>query len=114
VVAVPSNYESFGLVAVEAMACGTPVVAARAGGLAYTVDEGVSGLLVSPQSPTELAAALRAVLTDEPLRRTLAAGARPSAERFAWPTVAASIKHVYERLAAGYRANLCHEEEIYA
>ncbi|MDQ3692036.1 MAG: glycosyltransferase [Chloroflexota bacterium] len=114
VVAVPSNYESFGLVAVEAMACGTPVVATRAGGLAFTVEDGVSGLLVAPRAPAELAEALTSLITDEPLRRSLAAGARPTAERFAWPAVASSVLHVYERLAAGYRANLCQEEEIYA
>lgn len=114
VVAVPSHYESFGLVAVEAMACGTPVVAARAGGLAFTVEDGVSGLLVTPRSPHELAAALTLLLRDDSLHRELAAGARPAAERFAWPAVAASIRHVYERLAAGHRANLCQDEEIYA
>ncbi len=113
VVAVPSRYESFGLVAVEALACGAPVVASRAGGLKFTIDEGVGGLLVPPQSASTLASALRAVLIDDSLRTSLAAGARPSVERFAWPAVAASMLHVYRRLAAGYRAHLCHDDEIF-
>jgi D-inositol-3-phosphate glycosyltransferase len=113
VVVVPSRYESFGLVAVEALACGAPVVASRAGGLKFTIDEGVGGLLVPPQSAPALASALGMVLTDEALRANLAAGARPSVERFAWPTVAAAIEHVYRRLAAGHRAHLCHDDEIF-
>ena len=114
VVAVPSRYESFGLVAVESMACGTPVVASRAGGLTFTVEEGVSGFLVPPRSPDALAAALRDVLTDDRLRAALGEGARRSAERFAWPAVASQILHVYERLADGHRADLCCDEEVYA
>jgi D-inositol-3-phosphate glycosyltransferase len=110
---VPSRYESFGLVAVEALACGAPVVASRAGGLKFTIDEGVGGLLVPPQSAPALADALRTVLTDDALRANLAAGARPSVERFAWPAVAASMAHVYRRLAAGHRAHLCHDDEIF-
>jgi D-inositol-3-phosphate glycosyltransferase len=113
-VAVPSRYESFGLVAVEAMACGTPVVASRVGGLRYTIEEGVSGLLVPHSDPAALAAALAALLSDDPRRLAMAASARAAAERFAWPAVASSIRHVYHRLAAGHRARLCHEEEIFA
>jgi D-inositol-3-phosphate glycosyltransferase len=113
-VVVPSRYESFGLVAVEAMACGTPVVASRVGGLTFTVEEGESGFLVPPRSPAALADAIALLLTDHACRRALAAGALRSAERFAWPTVAASILHVYRRLAEGQRANLCCDEEIYA
>jgi D-inositol-3-phosphate glycosyltransferase len=114
VVAVPSRYESFGLVAVEAMACGTPVVASRAGGLAFTVDEGVAGYLVPPRDADALAVALDRILTDRELRRDLSEGALQCAQRFAWPAVASSILHVYERLAAGQRANLCCDEEIFA
>jgi len=114
VVAVPSRYESFGLAAVEAMACGTPVVASRAGGLTFTVEEGVSGFLVPPRSPEALAASLGAVLADDRLRATLRPGARLTAERFAWPAVASQILHVYERLADGHRADLCCDDEIYA
>ena len=114
IVAVPSRYESFGLVAVEAMACGTPVVASRVGGLAFTVEEGASGLLVPPQSPDALAAALALLLTDEPCRRALAAGGLRAAERFAWPTIAAAVRRVYGRLAAGQRADLCRDDEVFA
>ncbi len=113
VVVVPSRYESFGLVAVEAMACGVPVVASRVGGLKFTVEEDTSGLLVSWGDAAALADALRRVLTDDALRAELSAAARPSVERFSWPSVAASVRHVYQRLANGHRRDLCHEEEIF-
>ena len=114
VVAVPSRYESFGLVAVEAMACGSPVVASRVGGLRFTVEEGESGFLVPHNNPTALADALQRILADSTLRARLSAGAVGTAARFAWPTVAAQILHMYERLADGYRANLCHDEDLFA
>ena len=113
VVAVPSRYESFGLVAVEAMACGVPVVASRVGGLKFTVEEGVAGLLVPWGDAPALADALGQMLNDEDLRAELAAGSRPSVERFSWPAVASSVSHVYQRLANGHRRNLCHEDEIF-
>lgn len=114
VVAVPSRYESFGLVAVEAMACGVPVVASRAGGLRYTVEEETGGLLVPPSDPPALADAIATVLADEHLRARLRAGAIETARRFAWPVVAAQILHIYERLAEGYRADLCCDEDLFA
>lgn len=114
VVAVPSRYESFGLVAIEAMACGTPVVASRVGGLRFTIEEGANGLLVPHDDAASLAAAIRRVLTDDRLRARMSTGARETARRFAWPAVASQICHVYQQLADGHRANLCREEEIYA
>lgn len=113
-VAVPSRYESFGLVAVEAMACGTPVVASRVGGLRFTVEDGETGLLVPHSDPLALAGALSALIGDKHLRQEMGQAARQAAERFAWPVVATSIRHVYRRLASGHRARLCHEEEIFA
>jgi len=114
VVAVPSRYESFGLVAVEAMACGTPVVASRAGGLAYTIEDEVSGLLVPVGDSHALAHALARVLDDRDLRTHLGAGARTAAQRYAWPAVATAIRHVYQRLANGHVARLCDDDKIYA
>lgn len=82
VAVVPSLYEPFGLVALEAMACGIPVVATAVGGLKETVQDGESGLLVPPGDVTALARALITLLTDEPLRQRLAQGARRRAEKF--------------------------------
>jgi glycosyltransferase involved in cell wall biosynthesis len=82
VAVVPSLYEPFGLVALEALACGVPVVASRAGGLQEIVVDGESGLLVPPGDSAALARALLALLTDEPLRLRLAEGAKRRAHAF--------------------------------
>jgi D-inositol-3-phosphate glycosyltransferase len=114
VVAVPSRYESFGLVAVEAMACGRPVVASRAGGLRFTVEDEVTGYLAPVGDWGAFADHLARILGDRALRDRLGANALESAQRFAWTAVAESVLHVYERLARGHRANLCCPQEIFA
>jgi D-inositol-3-phosphate glycosyltransferase len=114
VCAVPSRYESFGLVAVEAMACGLPVVASRAGGLKFTVEEEISGLLVPPDDPTALAAALTRVINDRALRASLQVGARQASIRFSWQSIGPAMLQLYERLAEGEHDNLCCLGEVYA
>jgi D-inositol-3-phosphate glycosyltransferase len=103
VCAVSSLYESFGLVAVEAMACGTPVVATRVGGMRFTVEEDISGILVPPSDPQAMASALARVINDRDLRASFQVGARQAAIRFSWHTVGAAMVHLYERVAAGER-----------
>lgn len=82
VAVVPSLYEPFGLVALEALACGVPVIASAVGGLEEIVVDGQCGLLVPPGDAGALAQALRLLLTNEALRRRLAAGARLRAQQF--------------------------------
>ena len=94
--AVPSLTESFGLVALEAMACGTPVVATRVGGLQTVVEDGESGLLVPAGDYQALAEAIARVLLDPRLRMHLAHGARSRAERFTWRSVGDQISRLYE------------------
>jgi D-inositol-3-phosphate glycosyltransferase len=113
-VVVPSRYESFGLVAVEAMACGRAVVASRAGGLTFTVEDGCTGYLAPVGDFGSFADHLTRILDDPKLRDRLGANAHESAQRFAWSSVAESVLHVYERLSAGHRANLCCPQEIFA
>lgn len=96
-VAVPSHSESFGLVAAEAQATGTPVVAAAVGGLRTVVEDGVSGVLVPDHEPESWALVLKSLLDDDALRARLAVGARASATRFGWDRAADEILDVYEQ-----------------
>jgi D-inositol-3-phosphate glycosyltransferase len=95
---VPSYNESFGLVALESQACGTPVIAARVGGLVTAVSDGVSGALVDGHDPAEYAAAVRAVI-DAPARRAaLAGGAVARANAFGWDATVERVLEVYSEL----------------
>ena len=100
VVAVPSRYESFGLVAAEALACGTPVVASRVGGLAYIIEDGENGYLVPYGDVAALASALDRVLADPALRARLSVGAVASAAAFGWEDVATRVLDLYAELLA--------------
>jgi D-inositol-3-phosphate glycosyltransferase len=94
-VAVPSHSESFGLVALEAQACGTPVLAADVGGLPKAVADGRSGLLVAGHEPGSWARAMRTLLADEALRTRLAGGARRHAESLSWDRTVTGLLDSY-------------------
>ncbi|HEY0357263.1 MAG TPA: D-inositol-3-phosphate glycosyltransferase [Mycobacteriales bacterium] len=103
VVVVPSHNESFGLVAVEAQACGTPVVAAAVGGLVTAVAHDASGLLVAGHEPADYASALRRLIRDPGLRDRLSAGAVRHAAAFSWERTAEGLLAVYtDALARSY------------
>lgn len=95
VVAVPSYNESFGLVALEAQACGRPVVATDVGGLRHTVRDGYSGLLVKGHDERKWADALAAILDDHDERIRMAANAAAHAATFSWDNAAAATLQAY-------------------
>jgi D-inositol-3-phosphate glycosyltransferase len=103
-VAVPSYNESFGLVAAEAQASGTPVVAAAVGGLTTVVRDGHSGLLVPGHRAEDWADALQRVLGDPALQARLADGAVEQAQHFSWDATAAASLEVYDRARQVVRA----------
>ncbi len=92
---VPSRSESFGLVALEAAACGTPVVAAAVGGLRTLVDHGRTGLLVDGRDPGDHAAAVAGLLADPAAARAMGEAAATRARRYTWSTTAARLRRLY-------------------
>jgi D-inositol-3-phosphate glycosyltransferase len=105
VVMVPSYSESFGLVAVEAQACGTPVIAASVGGLRTAVQDGVSGVLVDGHDPVTYARVLRDLLSAPARLGQLARGAVAHASRFGWSRTVDRLLGAYSAaLAAPQRA----------
>jgi D-inositol-3-phosphate glycosyltransferase len=95
VVVMPSHYESFGMVALEAMACGTPVIASEVGGLAFLVQDGVTGYHVPDDDDEALCKKLTGLLGDVSLRRKLGRNAAEHAQNYAWEKIAAQIAGVY-------------------
>jgi D-inositol-3-phosphate glycosyltransferase len=98
VTVMPSTYESFGLVAVESLACGTPVVASRVGGLATIVRDGENGALVPWRDPRLFADRIRPILLDEKYAATLRRGASETAAQYSWDGVAERTIAVYDSL----------------
>ncbi len=94
-VVVPSYSESFGLVAVEAQACGTPVVAAAAGGLRTAVQHGVSGVLIDGHDPAHYARAIGELISSSSWLARLSRGARKHASGFGWASTADNLLAVY-------------------
>jgi D-inositol-3-phosphate glycosyltransferase len=99
-VLVPSRSESFGLVALEAQACGAPVVGASVGGLRLAVADGESGFLICGHDPADYADRILQLLTDPGLAEGLRAGAVRHARRFSWDTTTGSVLEVYRELGA--------------
>lgn len=99
-VVMPSHYESFGMVALEAMAMGRPVIASEVGGLAFLVQDGVNGYHVPTRNPEALAERIYELLTNVDCREEMGRAARRHAERFDWCIIADRILNVYKDLVA--------------
>jgi D-inositol-3-phosphate glycosyltransferase len=110
VVACVPWYEPFGIVPLEAMACGTAVVASRVGGHIDTIVDGVTGVHVPPRDPDALAEAIRDLLADPARRAELGANAARRARRgYGWPRVAGHTREVYARVLGGLRVAAARE-----
>ncbi|MFW5713830.1 MAG: glycosyltransferase [Brevefilum sp.] len=98
VVVMPSFYESFGMVALEAMACGTPVIASQVGGLAFLVKDGETGFFIPAQDPEALAEKLRLLFVDHDLRAQFGQAAAEYAKNFSWELITEKMLKVYREM----------------
>lgn len=97
-VVMPSHYESFGMVALEAMACGAPVIATEVGGLAYLVKEDQTGFLIPDDDPEALCDRLMRLMTYPDLQRRLSENAVDYAQGYAWPIIAGRLLDMFEQV----------------
>ena len=105
--ALPSLHEAFGLVYLEAMHCGLPVIAARPGGQEDYLDDGRTGFLVPPDDPTALLEALRRLVGSRSLRATMSAHNRLVAQRFSITSTAAEYESLFSRMSRAVPARIC-------
>ncbi len=98
VLVMPSHYESFGMVALEAMACGTPVIASDVGGLGFLVRDGETGFTIPDDEPDKLCEKLSLLLDDHELRAEMGRCAVEVAQSYDWEKIAKQIVDVYEGL----------------
>ena len=106
-VVVPSHYESFGMVALEAMACGTPVVASQVGGLAFLVKDGKTGFMVPVDNPDLLANQLSLLIRDTNLRKEMGKNAVEEAQAYSWEKIAIRILELYKKVVK----NVCTDDK---
>lgn len=92
---MPSDYESFGMVALESMACGTPVIASEVGGLAFLVQDGVNGFHVPTREPAALADCIEIILTDAEKQAEMSEAAYHIAQEYGWPVIADRLMQVF-------------------
>jgi len=98
VLVMPSHYESFGMVALEAMACGTPVVATEVGGLAFLIKDGQTGFLFPGDDPHALCDRLTALITNPTARELMGKRATAHAQQYSWREIASQLVGVYENM----------------
>ncbi len=111
VVLVPSRSESFGLVALEAAACGIPVVASAVGGLLSLVDDGDTGYLIDGRKPSDFAAAIAKILDDPELAASLGKAAEERARSYTWRAAAERLQALYADLGVGELVS-CHADDV--